>query len=253
MVWVGAYGGAGLYSLSSTGAYQATYTSSCASLQIASDAVGNVWQGNGNGRTICKTTPGGTSASFAVPTYLGGTAIDAAGNVWAGIDSTGVAVEVNSSGSLVSGEPTTGWADAALNDGQATAIDASGNAWIANYNNALVTELSPSGVVLSGSGYSIAHSAQVIAIDGNSTVWTGNSDGSLSHLSNAGAAISPTAGYKLPGNTAVVFGLALDASGNVWTSLSSSYLVEWVGLAAPVATPMAQNLLNSPTTIGQRP
>jgi len=45
----------------------------------------------------------------------------------------------------------------------------------------------------------------------------------------------------------------VDASGNIWTSDVNNYLVEWVGLAAPVATPLVQNLVNNPTTIGQRP
>jgi hypothetical protein len=257
MIWVSNYTtyGTSVYSLSSNGIYQATYATGCNGYQIASDAAGNVWSDNvvGFSHIICKTTPSGTSQSFTTTYFAGGMAVDAAGNAWGGGQGGAVAIELNSSGSLVAGEPSGGWADPALNAAYATAIDAQGNAWFANDGNALATEVSPTGSVLSGSGYSIAHTAQAIAIDGNNSVWTANYDGSLSHLSNAGAAVSPAAGYKVPGNTAVNFGMALDPSGNVWTTLSNSTLLEWVGVAGPVVTPLAQNLVNSPNTLGQRP
>jgi hypothetical protein len=49
-------------------------------------------------------------------------------------------------------------------------------------------------------------------------------------------------------------GLGIDGSGNIWAAdWINNALVEWIGVAAPVVTPIAQNLANSPTTIGRRP
>jgi hypothetical protein len=38
----------------------------------------------------------------------------------------------------------------------------------------------------------------------------------------------------------LLYGIAIDGSGNAWTSdYANSYLGEWIGVAAPVATPLS--------------
>jgi len=79
-----------------------------------------------------------------------------------------------------------------------------------------------------------------MAIDGNGTVWIANANasGSISELSTGlSSTISPAAGY---GALNAPVAVAVDGSGNVWTANSGdSSISEFVGLAAPVTTPIA--------------
>ena len=63
---------------------------------------------------------------------------------------------------------------------------------------------------------------------------------SLVVLSGASAGVvSPAQGYGLDATLSEPYGLAIDASGNVWLSNSgTSTLTEMVGLASPVRTPL---------------
>jgi hypothetical protein len=80
----------------------------------------------------------------------------------------------------------------------------------------------------------------------------------LTEMSNTGAAISPPTGY-LSSGLASANDVAVDSSGNVWvanafvpvTFANSPYIVEFVGAAAPVVTPISVAVKNG--TIGARP
>ena len=127
------------------------------------------------------------------------------------------------------------------------AIDGSGNVWVANYFGDSVSLLSASGAVLSTGfkGGGIVH-PQGIAIDGSGNVWVASYRGpALSELAGTGSSsapgtvLSPAAGWAPDAALLEAYGLAIDASGNVWvTSFGSSQLTEYVGLAAPVKTPL---------------
>jgi len=57
--------------------------------------------------------------------------------------------------------------------------------------------------------------------------------------SAAGTTLSPATGWAPEAGLVEAYALAIDASGNVWvTSFGSSLLTEYVGLAAPVKTPL---------------
>jgi DNA-binding beta-propeller fold protein YncE len=94
-------------------------------------------------------------------------------------------------------------------------------------------------------GGGIVH-PQGIAVDGVGNVWIANYRGpSISELagagsgSTAGTVLSPTAGWAPDANLLEAFALAIDASGNVWvTSFGSNTITEYVGVAAPVKTPL---------------
>lgn len=131
------------------------------------------------------------------------------------------------------------------------AIDATGDAWIANFGHASISELNSSGTPLSGAGYATPAEVSAVAIDGSNTVWTANTDGSVSRFSPSGTPISPATGYISPGATGEV-GIALDASGNVWTTDNYvNSIFEYIGAASPTITPLQLAVKNK--TLGQRP
>jgi hypothetical protein len=76
-----------------------------------------------------------------------------------------------------------------------------------------------------------------------------NGAGGVCELTNAGAAISPTAGYTATDPD----GIAIDISGNVWydSTKTTGTLYELVGAATPVVTPLSYAVANS--KLGTKP
>jgi hypothetical protein len=127
------------------------------------------------------------------------------------------------------------------------AVDGSNNVWVTGYFGNSVTLLSSSGTNLSGGGFTGGglNYPQEVAIDGSGVAWIANYRGpSLTELAsvasgNAGAALSPAAGWGPDANLEEAFGIAIDASGNIWVSgFGNNTLTEFVGLATPVKTPL---------------
>lgn len=132
------------------------------------------------------------------------------------------------------------------------AVDATNNVWDSNYYDNSIGLISSAGVVASGSGFrggGINH-PQGIAVDGKSTVWVANyratagpnsvlSEFAGSAATSPGAAVSPATGWGGDAGMLEPFALAIDASGNIWISnYGSNSITEFVGLAAPVKTPL---------------
>ena len=189
---------------------------------IAVDGTGNVFSANGN-NTVSKFNSSGTGKTL----FTGGgldvpyaVAIDASENVWiANGDNFTQANSISkfsNTGTPATGQPFTGGGLACLP--YSLAIDANGNVWAGNSNSPLVSELSSSGTPISGPGYRTPAWVSAIAVDGSNTVWTANGDGSVSRLAHNGAAISPTMGYISNHRRLARVGLAIDATGNVWTT-----------------------------------
>jgi hypothetical protein len=227
---------------------------------IALDAAGNVFTANSNS-TVTKLNPAGTSLGQ----FTGGglnfgysVAVDPSQNVW--VANIGPLLTPGNSVSKFSNTGTSaspsGFTGGGLNGPTAIAIDATGNAWVGNFSSASVSELNSAGSPLSGAGYTTPATVSGLAIDGSNTIWTANTDGSISHLSNSGTTISPATGYITAAATGEV-GIAIDGSGNVWTTDtwpngSGQYsLFEYIGAAGPTAVPLQQALKSS--LLGQRP
>jgi hypothetical protein len=105
-----------------------------------------------------------------------------------------------------------------------------------------------------------------VAIDGAGNVWVSNqinsggaTTGGVAELTNGGAAISPSTAYTSSATMGAPNDVAIDSSGNVWaanafvpvTYANGLNVVEFVGAAAPVVTPISVAVKNS--KIGARP
>jgi len=118
------------------------------------------------------------------------------------------------------------------------AIDGNNNVWVSQSNS--LVEFVTSGTY--GTSGSFANTtgftggglknSNSIAIDGAGNVWLGGS--ALSEFNNAGKPLSPSTGYVPTGWSSV----AIDGSGDVWGS-SSSGMIEMIGAAVPVVTPVS--------------
>lgn len=127
------------------------------------------------------------------------------------------------------------------------ATDQSDNVWIANYYGNSVSEVNSCGTLVLDAvmGGGLDH-PQGIAVDGAGTVWVsnylGNSISEIGSSANtaAGSLLSPSKGFGMDASILQPYGLAVDASGNIWVSnFGNSTLTEFIGVATPVKTPMA--------------
>lgn len=144
-----------------------------------------------------------------------------------------------------------------LNQPGNLALDSAGAVWLANANGsnslsrfsitgtgntAVLTAISPTSGYTGGGLTTSANSNYApVVMSGSSNAWYANYDkGTVSVLSNAGAAISPSTGYMLADHPE---GLAIDGSGNVWVTINNGFgtsplFYEMVGAAVPLATPV---------------
>jgi hypothetical protein len=251
------------YEISDTGAFVGGtygYGGSGSATAVAVDATGNVWFAEADYLQEFSDTgaalPGGDHFGNGLNTSFGLTvAIDGSGSAWVS-NFTGTVTVVTSSGGYPSG--ANGYLCCGGTGGAGTAIDSLGDAWVVADSG--VIELSNTGALLSPQyGFQqqpIAVSLRGLAIDGAGMVWVLSGTG-ISELSNTGAPLSGTNGYT----TALAIGnlsaIAIDGSGDVWVtnagdlvSPSSGGIVEFVGAATPVITPIVAGLPATPTADG---
>ncbi len=155
---------------------------------------------NQGGNTVTRVTPDGSNfSSFVTGSGPSGVAVDSADNVWVANYYGNTVGLLSSAGQIVS----SGYTGGGISQPQGVAIDGANNAWIANYRGSSLTELA----------------------------------GAASTL--PGTVLSPASGYGSDAGLLEAFGIAIDASGDVWvTNFGSNTLTEFVGLAVPVRTPL---------------
>jgi hypothetical protein len=243
-----------------TGTTKYTGSGLNASYSVAVDGSSNVWIANTFGNSITELSSSGSVKSGASGYTTGGfndpiaLALDPGGNAWIADPPANSITKLNSSGVAQSG--TSGYTGSGLNYPYAIAIDHSGNAWVANHGANTIVVLNTSGVAQSGvSGYTGAglNAPNAIALDGNGNAWVTNSNSSISELSSAGAAVSGTTGYTA--SLQHPNGIAVDGAGNVWISncgstctggtTNTGSVVELVGAAVPVVTPLSLGAMNN--------
>lgn len=283
--WVSSYGGGTsndghIIEVSSTGTLLNDYSTSVfGPAGISVDGNNNVWTVNsassgvsGQRNGVVQITQSGTITAFPTYNTTSGYSAqfplyvvnDASNNVWfAGNGESAEVGELNFAGTANANAPyTTGEVTTADALPNGMAVDHSGNVWIANYYysgavSGSLVELAADGTLLSGNnGYT--NSAQypaAPAVDGNNTIWYFNAASTqfaLSQISSTGTLLTPANGYSGNATMTNVAGSAIDSSGDIWAAdFSTNQVVEYLGVAAPVITPMASAIAQN--SVGVKP
>ncbi len=215
-------------------------------ISLAFDRSGTAWIVNyGNSRLTVLNSAGAAqsgaqgyvSDQFAFPVAV---ATDPVGAAWIANQSASTVTQVTPNGAAFTSY-TVGAGPSAV------AVDAVSNVWTANYYGDSVGLVSAAGKVLSSGGFTGAglNHPTGIAADGAGSVWVANYRApGVSALAGATAAVpgAPLSGLAGWGSELAMtepFGIAVDSAGNVWvTSYGDNRLVEIVGAATPVKTPL---------------
>jgi len=239
--------------LNSSGASPATYSTGGLDfpIAVAFDSSALSWvvdYGNShvtvlnNAGTAQSGSPGYTSQQYIFPVAV---AVDSKCNAFITNQSSNTITFTSADGSTF-GSYVTG------NGPSGIAVDGSNNVWVSNYYDNSIGLVTPSGTVASGTGFvggGIQH-PQGIAVDGKGTVWVANyrpAVGQYSGLSeltgsastSPGTLLSPSPGWGVDAGMVEPFAVSIDPGGNLWvTNFGTNTLTEFVGLAAPVKTPL---------------
>lgn len=191
---------------------------------LAVDTSGNVWVAN-HGSNSVSEFPSGFTPSTAPITYSlasspNGIAVDHAGNLWTATGST--LSELVKSGSSYT---VSNFSGGGLNSPSALAIDGSGNIWVAN------------------SAYSTISGTNYVSVSEFSNNGTAITEATSSNTPDIPGGYAHTTTANAPSPS----GIAVDPSGNVWitgcgsssTCTNLSFVMELVGAATPVVTPLS--------------
>lgn len=209
------------------------------------DSSGKMWIVNNGNASITQLSSEGVPASSTgytaggVLAFPAAVALDNNSTPWIA-NSGGSVTHLSASGALlqhvVCGSAPTG-----------IALDQSGNVWVADYLDSSVVRIAANTGTVTGTTHAAGgiYYPNSLAIDGNGDIWVANyGGGTFSMLAGAagtsiGSALSPASGYGLDANMTLPYGIALDASGNVWmSSFAGDRVVRFVGLAVPIKTPL---------------
>ena len=234
--------------LNAAGTSPAQYTSGGLNfpIAVAFDTSGVAWvvdYGNshitllGGSGSPLSGTAGFTAANLEFPAAV---ATDSKCNAFVANQSSNTITRVLADGSA--------FTDYVVGQGPASvAVDSADNVWSANFYANSAGLVSSAGTVLSGSGYTGGgmNAPRGVAVDGGGNAWVASERGpSLAEFSSASAAnhgtlLSPGAGWGADAKLLEPYSLAIDAAGNIWVAnYGNNTLTEFIGLAAPVKTPL---------------
>ena len=245
-VWVANSGGNNVVELTSAGTVVTGSPYATGGLatpvSIANDSAGNAWVANLSGNSISELSSAG--AAVGASPFTGANALASPTSV--AIDNTGRVLVANAGSGSLCLFTNAAALQTCANDGSlfgATGVAVSGStvamsgsttgsavagAFTLASNTGAVNAASP----VAGGGLAIP---AAVAFDGSGKAWFANPT-SISAFAGA-TAISPATGFN---GLAGPAGIAVDASGNVWTANAGDNSVSiFVGLATPVATPLA--------------
>ena len=211
---------------------------------MAVDAAGSVWVGNlyekvtsylshfdGTGIPLAAT-----GVADGVTGEIGDVLLDGSGIIWAsGLDASSL-VNFSAANPISLSVLPAG----ALGRVQGEAIDGSGNVWVSGAANGMLGEFSNSGQVITAiTKTGGLNQNRFVAVDGAGQIWTPDSapGGTVSEFTNAGVAVT-SAGFSVAPLSSGLWAAAIDGSGNVWLSTQDKNVLELVGAAAPVVTPV---------------
>ena len=177
---------------------------------VTSDGAGGAWVGDQDDQNVVHLLSNGGVQAMACCNGAVSVNLDPEGNIWAGNYGTvgsGTSYgfsEVSPAGTLLIDQQTGG----GLNNPIGSAIDAGGQFWVANEDSSTF-------------------------VFGSISEFAGNTASVA-----AGTALSPAGGLGLDAAMSEPYGIAPDASGNIWVSDQiGNALVMFFGLATPTATP----------------
>ncbi|MBB5063838.1 NHL repeat-containing protein [Granulicella mallensis] len=220
---------------------------------IATDPTGNVWVANAGDSTVTLLNNSGVALASSIGAGSGlisepeAIAVDSARNAWIGNTGAGPTItRISPDGSQMMNITC-------CDHPVGIAIDQKDNVWTANFLDdsiSLITNSSAASPSVNNftDKHSGLYSPNGIAVDGAGNVWVTNyyqDPGSLTELAGATASVPgaflspPDAGFGSDASMLDPYGIAIDASGNLWVSNSGDFSVtQFVGAAVPVKTPL---------------
>lgn len=219
-----------------------------APVALALDSAGNAWIANFNGNSVTGLNNAGTALSGSPFTGSGNITLPSG----VAVSSTGTVYVTSGNGSAVvltnAGAYSSVLTDNALQGPTAVALDSSSHVILTGFttgtsSSGAVSEFASGGTAASVSPVSSSSFMPAAVVSDGTSLWVTNAgtNGGLVQMTYGSATFtSPAAGY---GSLNAPQGVAVDSSGSVWTANAGSNTVsKFVGLAAPVTTPLAANV-----------
>jgi hypothetical protein len=225
---------------------------------IAIDAQGDLWIANGGGVSEfnnfgVELSPASGFTNSAISGTATAVGIDSSNNVWIQNAITGEVVSslselTNPGGALIVsvGVPTASPELAANGSGDIWAVSPGDVFKLPPYgglSTILVPTLYATGIASGGNGSTpFGADSQGVAFDGAGGVWVASPGGNVTLLDELGNYSG--AQTSAPLSDGLSLRAAVDGSGNVWVLLTNNAVVEHIGAATPVVTPIALGAKN---------